>query len=71
MTILIWAGAALTMLGLAGLVACILMAMRARRDGLAGPAMQARLQRVVVWNMAALAVSFLGLMAVIVGVILA
>jgi hypothetical protein len=70
MTILIWAGAALTLLGLAGLVACILMAMRARREGLTGPAMQARLQRVVVWNMAALALSFLGLMAVIVGVIL-
>lgn len=70
MTILIWAGAVLTMLGLAGLIACILMAMRARREGLQGPAMQARLQRVVVWNMAALAASFLGLIAVIIGVIL-
>jgi hypothetical protein len=70
MTILIWAGAALTILGLAGLVACIIMAMRARAAGLTGPAMQARLQRVVVWNMAALAVSFLGLMGVVVGVIL-
>jgi len=70
MTILIWIGAALTMTGLAGLAACILMAMRARREGLTGPAMQARLQRVVAWNMAALAVSFLGLMAVIIGVIL-
>jgi hypothetical protein len=70
MTILIWAGAALTLLGVAGLVACIIMAMRARAAGLTGPAMQARLQRVVVWNMAALAVSFLGLMGVVVGVIL-
>jgi hypothetical protein len=70
MTILIWAGAALTLLGVAGLVACIIMAMRARAAGLTGPAMQARLQRVVVWNMAALAVSFLGLMGVVLGVIL-
>jgi hypothetical protein len=70
MTVVIWAGAALTVLGLVGLVACIVMAMRARAAGLTGPAMQARLQRVVAWNMAALAVSFLGLMAVLVGVIL-
>ena len=70
MTLLIWAGAALTVLGLVGLIACIIMAMRARREGLTGPAMLARLQRVVAWNMAALAVSFLGLMGVVVGVIL-
>ena len=71
MTMLIWIGAALALLGVAGLIYCVLLAMRAKREGLTGPAMQARLQRVVAWNMAALAVSGLGLMLVVVGVILA
>ncbi len=70
MTALIWGGAILTLLGVIGLIVCILMAIRARGEGLTGPAMQARLQRIVVWNMGALAVSGLGLMMVVVGVIL-
>jgi hypothetical protein len=71
MTVMIWAGAALAMIGVAGLIYCVMLAMRAKREGLTGAAMQARLQRVVVWNMGALAVSGLGLMLVVVGVILA
>lgn len=71
MTAVIWTGAALALLGVAGLVYCVLLAMRAKREGLTGPAMQARLQKVVAWNMGALAVSGLGLMLVVVGVILA
>jgi hypothetical protein len=70
MAIMIWVGAALAMLGVAGLIFCILQAMRAKREGLTGAAMQARLQKVVAWNVGALAVSGLGLMLVIVGVIL-
>ena len=70
MTNLIWIGAALALIGVAGLIWCVLLAMRAKREGLTGPAMQARLQRVVAWNMGALAVSGLGLMLVVVGVIL-
>ena len=70
MTIMIWAGAALAMIGVVGLIWCILLALRAKREGLTGPAMQARLQRVVAWNMGALAISGLGLMLVVIGVIL-
>ncbi len=70
MSAVIWGGAALTLVGVAGLVFCVVLAMRAKREGLTGPAMQARLQRVVTWNLGALAVSGLGLMLVIVGVIL-
>jgi hypothetical protein len=70
MAALIWGGAILTMIGVAGLVLCVVMAMRAKREGLTGTAMQARLQRVVAWNLGALALSGLGLMLVIVGVIL-
>ena len=71
MAALIWIGAILTLIGVIGLILCVVMAMRAKREGLTGPAMQARLQRVVAWNMGALAVSGLGLMMVVVGVILA
>jgi hypothetical protein len=68
---MIWAGAALAMIGVVGLIYCVMLAMRAKREGLTGAAMQARLQRVVAWNMGALAISGLGLMLVVVGVILA
>lgn len=66
----IWGGAALTLLGVGGLVACIVLAMRARRSGLPDAELRQRLQRVVVLNLAALAVSALGLMAVVTGVML-
>jgi hypothetical protein len=71
MTLVIWSGAALTLLGLAGLVWCILLAFRAKRSGLDDAAMKAALRRVVALNLGALALSGLGLMLVVVGVILA
>ena len=67
----IWSGAALTLLGVAGLIWCVVLAMRARKAGLAPEAMHARLQRVVVLNLVALGLSGLGLMLVVFGVILA
>lgn len=67
---LVWLGAALTLLGVAGLVWCIAIALRARRAGLSDEAMKARLQKVVALNLGALAVSALGLMAVILGLFL-
>jgi hypothetical protein len=70
MTMVIWAGAALALAGIGGLVYCVLLALKAKREGLTGVEMQARLQRVVALNMGALAVSGLGLMLVVVGVIL-
>ena len=71
MEMLIWIGAALTMVGVAALVWCIVLAMRAKNSGLPDDQMKSQLQKVVALNLAALAVSGLGLMAVIVGVILA
>jgi hypothetical protein len=70
MQALIWIGAALTLAGVAGLVWCILTALRARRSGMEDEAMRAELQRVVVLNLAALGVSALGLMCVVAGIIL-
>jgi hypothetical protein len=70
MEFVIWGGAALSLLGVIGLVGCIVLAVKARRSALSEDDMRARLQKVVVLNMAALAVSAIGLMAVIVGIIL-
>lgn len=71
MQYLIWIGAGLTMLGVLGLLWCIKMAVGAKRQGLSEEAIRAVMQRVVIWNMAALAVSGLGLMMVVFGVFVA
>ena len=68
--IMIWTGAALSLLGLAGLIWCILRVIRARRAGLSDEAMRAAVVAVLPINMGALAVSVIGLMLVVVGVIL-
>ncbi|MGB3250350.1 MAG: hypothetical protein WBB13_14430 [Tabrizicola sp.] len=70
MQVLIWAGAALTLVGLIGLVYCILRAARAKRAGLDDAAMRAELQSIVVINLAAVALSALGLAAVVTGILL-
>jgi hypothetical protein len=70
MAAMIWGGAILTLAGVIGLIACVVIALRAKREGLTGPAMQARLQRVVGYNLGALALSAFGLMLVITGIIL-
>ncbi len=67
---LIWTGAGLSVLGLCGIVWCILQAMAARRAGLPDAALRARLQRIVAVNLAALLLSVIGLMVVIVGIFL-
>lgn len=67
---LIWAGAAVSVAGLAGLFWCIVYALRARRAGLDDAALRARLQRAVVINLAALLVSALGLMMIVIGILL-
>ena len=68
---LIWIGALVTLLGLFGLVWCIVKVRRAQKDGLDDEAMKARLQSVVAINMGALFLSAIGLMLVVVGILLA
>ena len=70
MQAVIWAGAALTVAGLAGLIYCILRATKAKRMGLDDAAMRAELQRVVMINLAAVGVSALGLGVVVTGIVL-
>lgn len=68
--ILIWAGAAITLAGLAALVWCIVTVARARRAGLDDEALRQKMRGVLAVNMGALAASMLGLMAVVVGIFL-
>jgi hypothetical protein len=70
METLIWAGAGLTLVGVAGLVYCVILALRAKRSGLEEAAMKQALQKMVALNLGALMVSALGLIAVVIGVIL-
>ncbi|AAV94336.1 hypothetical protein SPO1032 [Ruegeria pomeroyi DSS-3] len=66
--IIIWAGAALSLLGLAGLVWCILRVNRARKAGLSDDDLRAAVQAVLPWNLGALFLSVIGLMMVMVGI---
>ena len=70
MTWLIWTGAAVSAVGLAGLVWCIAKVWRAKRRGLSDDALRAVVKSVVAPNMAALMLSTIGLMGVIVGIFL-
>ena len=70
MEMLIWIGALISLIGVAGLVWCVLAAARARRENLDDAAMKSRLQTLVAWNMAALAMSAIGLMMVVIGILL-
>ena len=70
MQIMIWGGAALTLLGVFGLLGCIWIVLGIKRANLPDAEARAKMQRVVALNMAALGLSFIGLMAVLVGVIL-
>ncbi len=67
---LIWTGAGVSVLGVLGLIWCVLIAMRAKKAGLSDDEMRARLKSVVILNMGALLVSALGLMMVVFGIFL-
>ncbi|MCK4712174.1 MAG: hypothetical protein KAT26_04775 [Marinosulfonomonas sp.] len=70
MEYLIWAGAAVSLIGLVGILYCIVIAVKAKRANLPDEEMRARLQRLVVLNMAALLLSMVGLMMVVAGILL-
>ncbi|MEC7299535.1 MAG: hypothetical protein VXW43_12730 [Pseudomonadota bacterium] len=70
MEILIWVGAAISVLGLLGLGYCILRVLRAKRAGLDEDTLRAEVAKVVPLNMGALLFSVLGLMMVIMGIFL-
>ena len=68
MAVLIWGGAVVVMLGVTGLIYCAQQSLKAKR--LDEEAARAVMQKVVVWNLASVAVAVLGLMAVVMGLVL-
>lgn len=68
--LLIWGGAALTLVGVALLIWCIVTVARARRAGLSDATLKDRMRRVLAINMVALVASTIGLMSVVLGIFL-
>ncbi len=67
---MIWIGAAISLVGLAGILWCIVRVARARRSKPDDETMRAVLQSVIPMNMGALFLSVIGLMLVVIGVML-
>jgi hypothetical protein len=70
MQILVTLGTVVSVIGLAGLVYCIVAIFRARRAGLSDDALRGRLARLVPLNLGALLLSFIGLGMILVGALL-
>lgn len=71
MQALVWIGAALSLVGLGGIVASIVKVQRARRAGLSDADLRARIQKALPLNLGAFMLSALGLACVVLGVLLA
>lgn len=67
---LIWIGAMVSLVGLAGIIWCIFSVAKAKRANLAEDEMRAQLAKVLPMNMGALFLSVIGLMLVVVGIFL-
>ena len=70
MDLLIWIGSILSILGLIGLVWCIKTVLKAKKLAKSDEELRISLQKVVPLNMAALFLSAIGLMLVILGIML-
>lgn len=70
MDLVIWGGAVVSLIGVIGIVYCIIMVFKAKRANLPDEEMQSRLKGLVLVNMIALFISVIGLMIVVVGIIL-
>ena len=70
MEILIWIGSILSILGLIGLLWCIKTVIKAKKLADSDEELRTSLQKVVPLNMAALFISAIGLMLVILGIML-
>lgn len=69
--LVIWSGAAISALGLIGIVYCIIRVARAKRAKLSDEAMREVLRSTLPLNLGALFLSVIGLMMVVVGIFLA
>ena len=70
MELLIWIGSLLSILGLVGLFWCIKTVLTAKKNATSDEQLRDSLQKIVPLNMAALFLSAIGLMLVILGIIL-
>jgi len=70
MDILIWVGATISASGLFGILWCAFQVIKAKRANLSDEALRGRIQRVMPINLAALFLSVIGLMLVVVGILL-
>ena len=70
MDLLIWIGSIVSILGLFGLFWCIKTVLRAKKLATSDEELRSSLQKVVPLNMAALFLSAIGLMLVILGIML-
>ena len=68
MDYLIWGGVFISLLGLVGLIWCIVKVAIAKKSGLSDEDLRAVVQKVVPLNLGALMLSTLGLMLVILGI---
>lgn len=67
---LIWGGALVSLIGLAGLILSIIKVAKARKAGLSDDDLRAAVQKVMPLNMGSLFLSVIGLMMVILGIFL-
>ncbi len=70
MEILVWIGSILSLLGLVGLFWCIKTVLLAKKAAVSDEELRMNLKKVVPFNMAALFLSAIGLMLVILGIML-
>jgi hypothetical protein len=70
MTLVFYAGVAITLVGLAGIVWLIIRARRLRQTETDDTSVQAELRALVLLNMAAVGLAFMGLAITVVGLIL-
>jgi uncharacterized membrane protein len=70
MEIVVWIGAALSVVGLCGIIYSIVAVTRAKRANLSDEELRARISKVLPVNLLALLISVIGLMAVVIGVML-
>ncbi len=69
MDFVIWGGAVVSLIGVIGIVYCIVMVFKAKRANLSEDEMRLRLKTLVLINMIALFISMIGLMIVVAGII--